>query len=96
MTQQVFIRGENRPFGDLTTDAAGSRADELWAATGWAPVAAVAFAWRELATIMQRDGAATVRELWVVLPRGSADPSAGAEVPRPVRERSNGWPECCE
>ena len=64
--QQVFIRGANRPFGDLTLDDVRSRADELKAATGWGPtarVASVALAWRELAMAMERHGAATVAEL---------------------------------
>ena len=81
--RQVFIRGANRPFGEFTLDDARERADELRAATGWGPtarVAAVAMAWRELATAMERAGAATVADLeaemvvelapklWVVLP----------------------------
>jgi hypothetical protein len=81
--QEVFIRGANRPFGDLTRDDAASRADELRAAVGWGPtarVAPVAQAWRELAMAMDRTGATTVRELdadtlralaprlWVTLP----------------------------
>jgi hypothetical protein len=81
--QQVFIRGANRPFGELTLDDVRARADELRAATGWGPtvrVASVAQAWRELATVMERTGAATVSglagklvvelapRLWVVLP----------------------------
>ena len=81
--RQVFIRGANRPFGEFTLDDARERADELRAATGWGPtarVASVAMAWRELATAMERAGAATVADLeaemvvelapklWVVLP----------------------------
>ncbi len=81
--QEVFIRGANRPFGDLTRDDAASRADELRAAVGWGPtarVAPVAQAWRELVMAMDRTGATTVRELdadtllalaprlWVTLP----------------------------
>ena len=64
--RQVFIRGANRPFGEFTLDDARERADELRAATGWGPtarVAAVAMAWRELATAMERTGAATVADL---------------------------------
>ena len=79
----VFIRGANRPFGELTLDDVSSRADELRAATGWGPtarVAPVAQAWRRLSLEMQRAGASRVRELdpdvlgglartlWVVLP----------------------------
>ena len=37
--QQVYIRGASRPFGDLTTEDARERADELKAATGWGPTA---------------------------------------------------------
>jgi hypothetical protein len=81
--QEVFIRGANRPFGDLTREDAASRADELRAAVGWGPtarVAPVALAWRELAMALDRTGARTVGELdadtllalaprlWVTLP----------------------------
>jgi hypothetical protein len=83
VSQQVFIRGANRPFGELTLDDVRARADELRAATGWGPtarVAPVARAWRELAIAMERTGARTVGtleaevvvelapKLWVVLP----------------------------
>jgi hypothetical protein len=83
LEQQVYIRGANRPFAELTTDDARSRADELRAAIGWGPtarVAPVAQAWRELAMTMGRTSAATVAELepetvlelaprlWVTLP----------------------------
>ena len=60
--QEVFIRGANRPFGEITTDDARSRADELRAAVGWGPtarVAPVAQAWRELSMAMERASAAT-------------------------------------
>lgn len=80
--QQVFTRGANRPFAELTIDDARSRADELRAAVGWgtARVAPVAQAWRELAIAMDGAGASTVGELdpevliglaprlWVTLP----------------------------
>jgi hypothetical protein len=81
--RQIYIRGANRPFGELTVDDARARADELRAAVGWGPtarVAPVARAWRELAIEMERAGAATVGELdtkaltelapklWVTLP----------------------------
>jgi hypothetical protein len=81
----VFIRGADRPFGELTVEDARARADELRAVTGWGPtvrVAPVAQAWRELAMTMERSGAASVSELdpkvvvelaqklWVVLPGG--------------------------
>ena len=83
LDQEVFIRGANRPFGELSTDDVRSRADELRAAVGWGPtarVAPVAQAWRELSIGMDRAGAATVGELdpealvklaprlWVTLP----------------------------
>jgi hypothetical protein len=83
LEQQVYIRGANRPFAELTPDDARSRADELRAAVGWGPtarVAPVAQAWRELSMAMDRAGAATVAELdadvlirlapklWVTLP----------------------------
>ena len=83
LEQEVYIRGANRPFAELTTDDARSRADELRAAVGWGPtarIAPVAQAWRELAIAMDGAGAATVAELdpdvlvrlaprlWVTLP----------------------------
>jgi hypothetical protein len=83
VTQQVYIRGANRPFGELTLEDARARADELRSATGWGPtarVAPVARAWRELAMVIERERAGTVSELstevlvelaprlWVVLP----------------------------
>jgi hypothetical protein len=91
--QQVYIRGANRPFGELTTEDARERADELKAATGWGPtarVASYAFAWRELSMEMERSGVATVSELdphllvslapklWVVLPGDGAAAGTGA------------------
>jgi hypothetical protein len=83
LEQQVYIRGANRPFAELTTDDARSRADELRAAVGWGPtarVAPVAQAWRELSIAMDGAGASTVGavdpealvrlapRLWVTLP----------------------------
>jgi hypothetical protein len=83
LAQQVYIRGANRPFGELTPDDARSRADELRAAIGWGPtarVAPVAQAWRELSIAMNGAGASTVAgldpellvklapRLWVTLP----------------------------
>ena len=82
---QVFARGENRPFGELTAVDVRERADELRAAVGFGPtarVAPVAQAWRELSMAMAKAGAATVGELpaedlialaprlWVVMPSG--------------------------
>jgi hypothetical protein len=84
LEQDVFVRGANRPFAELTTDDARSRADELRAAVGWGPtarIAPVALAWRELANAMAGAGASTVSDLdaevlvglaprlWVTLPR---------------------------
>ncbi|HET6864915.1 MAG TPA: hypothetical protein VFH80_03290 [Solirubrobacteraceae bacterium] len=83
LEQQVFVRGANRPFGELTREDASARADELRAAVGWGPtarVAPVARAWRELAIEMDRAGASAVGDLdpdvlidlapklWVTLP----------------------------
>ncbi len=83
LDQEVFIRGANRRFAELTRDDATARADELRAAVGWGPtarVAPVARAWRELAMAMDRTGAGAVGDLdpdllvdlapklWVTLP----------------------------
>ncbi len=85
LAREVYMRGANRPFGELTVQDALARADELRAVTGWGPtvrVAPVAQAWRELSMTMQREGASSVRELpgavvlelaqklWVTLPSG--------------------------
>ncbi len=59
-TRDVFIRGANRPFEQLTQEDVRARADELRAAVGWGPtvrVAPVAMAWGQLAVAMQRAGA---------------------------------------
>jgi len=84
--QTVFIRGENRPFGELTRADAQFRGAELKATVGWGPtakVAPIARAWRELSMELESAGVATVGELpreivlafapklWVVPPRGS-------------------------
>jgi len=86
LRQTVFVRGANRPFGELTVDDVRARADELRAAVGWGPtarVAPVARAWRELTMALEQAGVVTVRELdpevvselapalWVVPPGGS-------------------------
>ena len=83
LDQQVYVRGGNRPFGELTLEDVRSRADELRAAIGFGPtarVAPVAQAWRELSMVMDRAGASTVGavdldvlvklapRLWVTLP----------------------------
>ncbi len=82
----IFVRGENRPFAELTADDVRERADELRAAVGFGPtarVAPVAQAWRELWMAMGKAGAATVGDLpaetvvelaprlWVVMPGSS-------------------------
>jgi hypothetical protein len=84
--QTVFIRGANRPFGEVTRDDAEFRGAELKATVGWGPtakVAPIARAWRELSMELQSAGVKTVAELppetvvafapklWVVPPRGS-------------------------
>jgi hypothetical protein len=73
------------PFGDITPDAAREQAERLGNIGTWGPlqrVAKVAQAWKLLAAQMERDGAATVRELepatvvdhaervWVTPPEG--------------------------
>jgi hypothetical protein len=83
LSATIFIRGANRPFGELTIDDVKAHAEELRAITGWGPtarVAPVARAWRSLAIEMERTGAPTVNQLdpaqlaelapqlWVVLP----------------------------
>ena len=85
LEQTVFIRTANVPFGELTSEDARARADELRAAIGWGPmarVAPVALAWRELALAMEREAAHAVNELdadlllglaprlWIVPPGG--------------------------
>jgi hypothetical protein len=87
LTQNVFSRGVNLPFGALTARDAADRAQELRDAAGaggpMARVASVARAWRELAMALERAGCDSVAELedavvlelaprlWVVPPGGS-------------------------
>lgn len=86
LAEPVFADGETKPFGDLTAADVRARAGELAGAVGWGPtarVAPVAQAWSELASTMERQGAATVADLdpqavaeraerlWVVPPGGS-------------------------
>lgn len=86
LAEKVFCEGTYKPFGEVTVADARLRSEELREAGGWGPmgkVAAVAVAWRELASEMTRSGAATVaglgpdralefaRKLWVVPPSGS-------------------------
>ena len=104
----MFIRGANRPFGELTPDDARSRADELRAAVGWGPtarVAPVAQAWRELSIALDRAGAATVGaldpdvlvklapRLWVTLPVEASPPPA-RRPSHPLRARMIAAPAC--
>jgi len=89
LAARVDSGGVEREFGDLTRDEVGARAAELAAATGFghrSRVGAVAAAWRQLAELMNRRGAATVAELnavellplleplWIVPPGGSLLP----------------------
>jgi len=86
LRQTVFIRGANRPFGEVTREDAQFRGAELKATVGWGPtakVAPIARAWRELSMELASAGVNTVGELpremvlafapkcWVVPPRGS-------------------------
>ena len=86
LRQTVFIRGANRPFGEVTREDAQFRGAELKATVGWGPtakVAPIARAWRELSMELDSAGVNTVGELprekvlafapkcWVVPPRGS-------------------------
>ncbi len=62
----VFIRGANRPFGELTLEDVRMRAAELKSTVGVGPttrVAPIALGWATLVIEMQRAGAETVREL---------------------------------
>jgi hypothetical protein len=64
--QLIFIRGENRPLGELTLEDVRERAAELRSTVGWGPtarVAPIARAWAELAITIERAGVGTVREL---------------------------------
>jgi hypothetical protein len=86
LAQQVYSGTANVPFGEMTLNQVGERADELGSAVGWGPtarVAGVATAWRGLAMAMERAGADKVSDLdpdvvlefaprlWVVPPGGS-------------------------
>ena len=83
---EVSCDGVYKPFGEMTVADARLRSEELRDAGSWGPlarVAAVALAWRELASEMTGAGAATVSDLgsaraleyaqrvWVVPPGGS-------------------------
>ena len=86
LTVPVSCDGAYKPFGEMTVADARLRSEELGEAGGWGPlakVAAVALAWRELASAMTRNGVTTVaaldrptalefaRRVWVVPPGGS-------------------------
>jgi hypothetical protein len=86
LKQTVFIRGANRPFGEVTREDAEMRGAELKATVGWGPtakIAPIARGWRELSMDLQSTGVNTVAELsrekvlayapklWIVPPRGS-------------------------
>ena len=93
VARQVFIRGANRPFGEFTLADARERADELRAATGWGPtarVAAVALAWRELTSAMERAGAGTVAELDPDVGRRAGAEAVGRHAGRRLRARRGG------
>ncbi len=66
LAKLVFVRGANRPFGELTLEDVRGRAAELRSTVGWGPtarVAPIARAWAELAIELERAGLQTVREL---------------------------------
>ena len=86
LARPVHAGGSDRPFGELSVDDVRAHAAELASAAGWGPtarVAAVAHAWRELATHMTGARAQTVADLgtqtatefaerlWVLPPGGS-------------------------
>lgn len=86
LTQTLYIRGANRPFGEVTREDAEFRGAELKAAVGFGPtakVAPIASGWRELSRELERAGVRTVGELpretvlayapklWIVPPGGS-------------------------
>jgi len=66
LTSKVDVGGTGVPFGDLTGADARAQAERLADVGTWGPlqrVAKVAHAWKLLATQMERDQIATVREL---------------------------------
>jgi hypothetical protein len=89
LASTVFADGAYRPFAELTDSDAEARAGELRPAGEFGHgrrVAAVAMAWRELAVLMRKRGAARVADLddetverfaqrlWIVPPGGSLLP----------------------
>lgn len=66
LASKVDVSGTGVPFGDLTVDGAREQAQRLADVGTWGPlqrVAKVAYAWKLLAAQMERDTAATVRDL---------------------------------
>jgi hypothetical protein len=89
LAADVFADGAYRPFAELSAADADSLAAELGPAREFghgSRVAAVALAWRELAALMRKRGAARVADLdhesvkryaerlWIVPPGGSLLP----------------------
>jgi hypothetical protein len=89
LATSVSFAGADREFGDLSVDEVASRATELGEAGNLghrSRVGAVAAAWRELAGLMRKSGAAKVADLppdeiaaraerlWIVPPGGSLLP----------------------
>lgn len=84
--EKVYDGASYRPFGEMTVADARGRAAALKDATGFGPmmrVRPVADGWRELADLMEKNGAATVaglepdqietyaQKVWVIQPTGS-------------------------
>jgi Fe-Mn family superoxide dismutase len=66
LVRTVSIAGTEKVFGTLTLDDARTQAAELKALAGWGPMAKVgtiARSWTDLATIIEKRGAATVADL---------------------------------
>jgi Fe-Mn family superoxide dismutase len=83
LTRSVSIAGVDKIFGEITIDDARTQATELKALAGWGPMAkvgSIARGWSELASMLDKRGAATVadldagivlrsaKELWVIPP----------------------------
>jgi len=83
LARPVSIAGIEKNFGDLTIDDARTQAAELKALAGWGPMAkvgSIARGWSDLASTLDKHGAATVadlhagivvasaKELWVIPP----------------------------
>ncbi len=66
LARGVSIAGVETKFGTIDIDAARKQAAELKALQGWGPMAkvgSIARAWNELATTLEKRGAATVADL---------------------------------